>query len=79
MAPAGEKRGIVAESAPKQGNGGADPAAAEHAEHPASFDPGTETGYLRRGARSHELDPDAGAAPFDPGPEHYDGRRAKRL
>ncbi len=78
MAPAGEKRGSVAESAPEQGNGGADPAAAEHAEHPASFDPGTETGYLRRGARSHELDPDAGAAPFDPGPEHYDGRRAKR-
>ena len=47
-------------------------------EHPSSFDPGTETGYLRRGSRSHELDPEVGAAPFDPGPERYDGRRAKR-
>jgi murein DD-endopeptidase MepM/ murein hydrolase activator NlpD len=78
MAPAGDQRGTVAESSTDERTGETDPAAAEHAEHPASFDPGTETGYLRRGARGHELDPEVGAEPFDPGPQHYDGRRAKR-
>src|SRR5437868_3693020 len=43
-----------------------------------SFDPGIETGYLRRAPRDHELDPGLGAAPFDPGPEHYDARRARK-
>ena len=55
----------------------ADPAEAERAEHPDSFDPGPETGYLRRGHRDHDLNIDSGAAPFDPGPDHYDDRRAK--
>ncbi len=55
-----------------------DPAEVERAEHPDSFDPGTETGYLRRGHRDHDLDIDSGAAPFDPGPDHYDDRRARR-
>jgi murein DD-endopeptidase MepM/ murein hydrolase activator NlpD len=42
-----------------------------------SFDPGVETGYLRRETR--ERDVDAGAEPFDPGPgAGYDERRAKR-
>lgn len=56
----------------------ADPADAERSEHPDSFDPGPETGYLRRGNRDHELELDAGGAPFDPGPGHYDDGRAKR-
>jgi murein DD-endopeptidase MepM/ murein hydrolase activator NlpD len=43
-----------------------------------SFDPGLETGYLRRAPRDHELDPQLGAAPFDPGPERYDDRRARK-
>jgi murein DD-endopeptidase MepM/ murein hydrolase activator NlpD len=43
-----------------------------------SFDPGLETGYLRRAPRDHELQPDLGAAPFDPGPGHYDERRANK-
>jgi murein DD-endopeptidase MepM/ murein hydrolase activator NlpD len=43
-----------------------------------SFDPGLETGYLRRAPRDHELDPELGAAPFDPGPELYDERRANK-
>jgi murein DD-endopeptidase MepM/ murein hydrolase activator NlpD len=43
-----------------------------------SFDPGLETGYLRRAPRDHELDPELGAAPFDPGPGHYDERRASK-
>src|SRR3954452_15769547 len=43
-----------------------------------SFDPGLETGYLRRAPRDHELSPELGAAPFDPGPGHYDERRAQR-
>ncbi len=43
-----------------------------------TFDPGLETGYLRRAPRDHELDPELGAAPFDPGPGHYDERRATR-
>ena len=41
-----------------------------------SFDPGLETGYLRRAPRDRELSPELGAAPFDPGPGHYDERRA---
>jgi murein DD-endopeptidase MepM/ murein hydrolase activator NlpD len=42
-----------------------------------SFDPGVETGYLRR--ETGERDLDAGAAPFDPGPgTGYDRKRAKR-
>jgi murein DD-endopeptidase MepM/ murein hydrolase activator NlpD len=43
-----------------------------------SFDPGLETGYLRRAPRDHELSPELGAAPFDPGPERYDERRASK-
>jgi murein DD-endopeptidase MepM/ murein hydrolase activator NlpD len=43
-----------------------------------SFDPGLETGYLRRAPRDHELEPELGAAPFDPGPERYDERRASK-
>ena len=43
-----------------------------------SFDPGLETGYLRRAPRDHELDPELGATPFDPGPGHYDERRASK-
>jgi len=42
-----------------------------------SFDPGVETGYLRR--ETGERDLDAGAAPFDPGPgTGYDRKRARR-
>jgi murein DD-endopeptidase MepM/ murein hydrolase activator NlpD len=48
-------------------------------EHPGSFDPGLETGYLRRSPRDRELPLDDGAAPFDPGPGiGYDEKRAKR-
>jgi murein DD-endopeptidase MepM/ murein hydrolase activator NlpD len=43
-----------------------------------SFDPGVETGYLRRAPRDRELSPELGAVPFDPGPGHYDDRRARR-
>src|SRR4051794_39334623 len=43
-----------------------------------SFDPGLATGYLRRAPRDHELSPELGAAPFDPGPERYDDRRASK-
>jgi murein DD-endopeptidase MepM/ murein hydrolase activator NlpD len=44
-----------------------------------SFDPGIETGYLRRAARDQPLDPDLGAAPFDPGSgTGYDERRARK-
>jgi murein DD-endopeptidase MepM/ murein hydrolase activator NlpD len=43
------------------------------------FDPGVETGYLRRGAQDRELPVEAGAEPFDPGPGiGYDRKRAKR-
>ena len=42
-----------------------------------SFDPGLDTGYLRRAPREHELSPEPGAAPFDPGPGRYDERRAR--
>jgi murein DD-endopeptidase MepM/ murein hydrolase activator NlpD len=55
-----------------------EPWEAEAEEHPSSFDPGVETGYLRRGGRDHDLAPEIGAAPFDPGPDHYDDRRARR-
>src|SRR3954467_12405519 len=43
-----------------------------------SFDPGLETGDLRRAPRDHELSPELGGDPFDPGPGHYDERRALR-
>jgi murein DD-endopeptidase MepM/ murein hydrolase activator NlpD len=65
-------------SSPKERSGVADPEREEHDAHPDSFDPGVETGYLRRARRDHDLDIDVGAAPFDPGEEHYDERRAKR-
>jgi murein DD-endopeptidase MepM/ murein hydrolase activator NlpD len=43
------------------------------------FDPGLETGYLRRAAREEPLPVEIGAAPFDPGSgTGYDERRAKR-
>src|SRR5436190_3767477 len=51
---------------------------AVEADRGGSFDPGLETGYLRRAPRDHELSPELGAAPFDPGPERYDERRARR-
>jgi murein DD-endopeptidase MepM/ murein hydrolase activator NlpD len=76
-----EERGSVAEAPPEheQQNGdGFDPVEAEQHEHPGSFDPGLETGYLRRGQRDHELPVEIGAAPFDPGPDRYDTRRARR-
>src|SRR6266487_461279 len=43
-----------------------------------SFDPGVETGYLRRAPRDRELSPELGAVPFDPGPGRFDDRRARR-
>jgi murein DD-endopeptidase MepM/ murein hydrolase activator NlpD len=43
-----------------------------------SFDPGLETGYLRRAPRDRDLSPELGAVPFDPGPGHYDDRRARK-
>jgi murein DD-endopeptidase MepM/ murein hydrolase activator NlpD len=44
-----------------------------------SFDPGIETGYLRRATRDHDLDPELGAHPFDPGAgAGYDDRRARK-
>jgi murein DD-endopeptidase MepM/ murein hydrolase activator NlpD len=51
---------------------------ATDADRHGSFDPGLETGYLRRAPRDHELSPELGAAPFDPGPELYDERRASK-
>jgi murein DD-endopeptidase MepM/ murein hydrolase activator NlpD len=43
------------------------------------FDPGIETGYLRRATRDHDLDPELGAHPFDPGAgAGYDDRRARK-
>jgi murein DD-endopeptidase MepM/ murein hydrolase activator NlpD len=43
------------------------------------FDPGIETGYLRRATRDHDLDPKLGAHPFDPGAgAGYDDRRARK-
>jgi murein DD-endopeptidase MepM/ murein hydrolase activator NlpD len=54
-------------------------APAREEDHSRSFDPGLSTGYLRRGAREHELPVEIGAAPFDPGPgTGYDERRARR-
>src|SRR3954453_11545856 len=43
-----------------------------------SFDPGLETGYLRRAPRNRGLTPELGAAPFAPGPGRYDERRAEK-
>ncbi len=71
--PAPQERGTVAEAVAPP-----DPADAARAEHPDSFDPGPETGYLRRGPRDHELPLEIGSAPFDPGPQRYDGGRARR-
>ena len=43
------------------------------------FDPGIETGYLRRATRDHDLDPELGARPFDPGAgAGYDDRRGRK-
>jgi murein DD-endopeptidase MepM/ murein hydrolase activator NlpD len=43
------------------------------------FDPGVETGYLRRTPREYALSPEIGATPFDPGPgAGYDDRRAAK-
>jgi len=43
------------------------------------FDPGIDTGYLRRTPRDYALSPEVGAAPFDPGPgTGYDERRAAK-
>jgi murein DD-endopeptidase MepM/ murein hydrolase activator NlpD len=42
------------------------------------FDPGVETGNLRHAPRDHELEPELGAHPFDPGPGRYDDRRARK-
>jgi murein DD-endopeptidase MepM/ murein hydrolase activator NlpD len=45
----------------------------------AAFDPGIEIGYLRRASRDHDLDPELGAHPFDPGAgAGYDDRRARK-
>ena len=67
MGPAGDDGFVDAQSHPQTGD-----------DEDASFDPGIETGYLRRAPRDHELEPELGAAPFDPGPGHYDERRARR-
>jgi murein DD-endopeptidase MepM/ murein hydrolase activator NlpD len=48
-------------------------------ERDRSFDPGLETGYLRRTPRDHELEPELGSVPFDPGPDRYDDRRARKF
>ncbi len=43
------------------------------------FDPGIDTGYLRRTPRDYALSPEVGAASFDPGPgTGYDARRAAK-
>src|SRR6266550_2480064 len=55
-----------------------DAGADDRRERSGSFDPGVETGYLRRSPRDRELSPELGAAPFDPGSAGYDGRRARR-
>ena len=67
MGPAGDDGVVDPQQHPQAGGGGE-----------RSFDPGIETGYLRRAPRDHELHPELGAAPFDPGPGHYDARRARR-
>jgi murein DD-endopeptidase MepM/ murein hydrolase activator NlpD len=66
MGPAGDDGVVDPQPHPDAGDG----------ERGDSFDPGLETAYLRRAPREHELDPELGAAPFDPGPGHYDERRA---
>jgi murein DD-endopeptidase MepM/ murein hydrolase activator NlpD len=55
-----------------------DTGADDRRERSGSFDPGVETGYLRRAPRERELSPELGAAPFDPGSAGYDHRRARR-
>jgi murein DD-endopeptidase MepM/ murein hydrolase activator NlpD len=60
----------IADPQPRPDQGGEDAG--------GSFDPGLETGYLRRAPRDRELSPELGAAPFDPGPGHYDERRAHK-
>lgn len=67
MGPAGDDGVVDPQQHPQTGGAGE-----------GSFDPGIETGYLRRAPRDHELHPELGAAPFDPGPGHYDARRARR-
>ncbi len=67
MGPAGDDGVVDPQQHPQAGGDGE-----------GSFDPGIETGYLRRAPRDHQLDPEFGAAPFDPGPGHYDARRARR-
>ena len=67
MGPARDDGIVDPQQHPQAGGGGRE-----------SFDPGIETGYLRRAPRDHELHPELGAAPFDPGPGHYDARRAHR-
>jgi murein DD-endopeptidase MepM/ murein hydrolase activator NlpD len=66
MGRAGDDRLVDPQPHPDRGPGG-DP-----------FDPGLETGYLRRAPRDHELEPELGAHPFDPGPGRYDDRRAQK-
>jgi murein DD-endopeptidase MepM/ murein hydrolase activator NlpD len=66
MGPAGDDGVVDPQPHPDAGGSG----------ETGSFDPGLETGYLRRAPRDHELSPELGAAPFDPGPERYDERRA---
>jgi len=56
----------------------AEAGAGGRSEGSGSFDPGVETGYLRRAPRDRELSPELGAAPFDPGSAGYDRRRARR-
>jgi murein DD-endopeptidase MepM/ murein hydrolase activator NlpD len=48
-------------------------------ERSGRFDPGIDTGYLRRTPRDYPLSPEVGAVPFDPGPgTGYDERRAAK-
>src|SRR5258707_7742837 len=63
---------------PADDDGAVDPQPHPDAGDGGSFDPGLETGYLRRAPRDRELSPELGAEPFDPGPERYDDRRARR-
>ncbi len=65
MGPAGDDGVVDPQQHPDAGDG-------------HSFDPNLETGYLRRAPRDHELDSELGSTPFDPGPGHYDERRASR-
>jgi O-antigen/teichoic acid export membrane protein len=53
------------------------PGPLEH-ERSEPFDPGAEIAYLRGGSRDFELEAEVGAAPFDPGPDRYDTKRARR-